>query len=234
MRTAYYEGNFQKVFEMGRQMVKEYPNNTDGYYAMLMLISKTQPKNEKDLSDVEWAINTWIKKKFNGYDSPSFYMMRRSLYEEKSKFAFRKGNFNQGISQLKRIKTLGDEGSLFYSDLFISMAYINKYIEQKTKKNAKIARDAAEAALNNKTGLKIFEDQRTVFEGQLNFFVGAMENEIGNYSRAVKFLEQAHRIDPSDKNVNHTLQIARANAKGGKKKYLSLRDIFKMVRFWEN
>jgi tetratricopeptide (TPR) repeat protein len=230
LQSAYARGDYQKVFEIGRQLAKEHPDYPGGYYSMMILVSKTSPKNEKDLADVEWAVNTFMRKKFTGYDSSSFTMVRRAVYEEKSKFAAEKGNFTEAISLLKKIKSFGDAGSVFYSDLFVSMAYISKYLESGSANDAKAARQHAYSALQNRIGLKEIEGESNMLQAQLNFIIGAMDNDTGHYADAVKFLETAYKLDNLNSHIRDALHTAKENLKDGNMKFLSLKDIFENIK----
>ena len=233
LQTAYARGDYQKVFEIGRQLAKEHPDYPGGYYSMMILVLKTSPGNEKDLAEVEWAVNTFMKKKFTGYDSTPFTMVRRAVYEQKSKFAAEKGDFTRAISLLKKIKTFGDPGSIFYSDLFVSMAYVSKYLESGSANDAKAARQYAYSALQNRAGLKEIEGESNMLQAQLNFVIGAMDNDTGHYADAVKFLETAYRLSPTDSHIRDALHTAKENLKGGNKRFLSIKDIldnFKLKR----
>lgn len=230
LQAAYARGDYQKVFEIGRQLAKEHPDYPGGYYSMMILVSKTNPKNEKDLADVEWAVNTFMKKRFTGYDSSAFTMIRRAVYEEKSKFAVEKGNFSRAISLLKKIKNFGDAGSVFYSDLFVSMAYVSKYLESGSVNDAKAARQYAYSALQNRVGLKEIEGESNMLQAQLNFVIGAMDNDTGHYADAVKFLETAYRLSPSDSHIRVALRTTKENLKGGNKRFLSIKDILDSIK----
>ena len=67
---------------------------------------------------------------------------------------FERGLFEKGIAALKEMKTIGDAGSLFSSDLLISVAYMKQYFITNSLSFAQKARNTALSGLRNKNGLR--------------------------------------------------------------------------------
>jgi tetratricopeptide (TPR) repeat protein len=231
LKSAGQRGDFRRLGEMVRNEIRRSPE-VCGWYALFIATAlRARPDNDADLDELLTVINEYQQRKLSGYNDAYVLIAKRMAYREKSDLAIARGQFAQGVALLRKLALLGDAESKAQSNLHISFAYLRRYAKTQSRSDAVIIRDELRAALNNKAGLEKLTDNDAGLLTNAHMLLGVVENDLGNHRVALKELELAQILAPSNPEIPKMLDTVRENLQDGGKgiRFVSVQDIIDLL-----
>ncbi|MEP7341450.1 MAG: hypothetical protein ABI977_27210 [Acidobacteriota bacterium] len=229
LKAAGRSGDVAKLREMVRNGIRRSPDVCRWYALFVATGPRSPPDNDADLDELLSIINEYQRRKLSGHNDAYVLMAKRAVYRGKSDLAIARGDFDQGIALLRKLALLGDPESKAQSNLHIGFAYLCRYVKMQSRSGAAIIRDELRAAFGNQAGMEKVVGNDNGSLANVRMLLGAMENDLGNYSAAVRELELAQSLDPANSEIPGMLKTAKENLQsGGRSKearFVSIQDI---------